>query len=95
MAEQNIDVAILDPRHFDQDYEPRRPRIAQILNSVIRQALTPSQAATELDEWVVNEASPRYCELQHRELTEEEKGDLFLLGPNPSRHVAMLMSYIA
>ncbi|KAM5354691.1 hypothetical protein ACJ41O_001338 [Fusarium nematophilum] len=85
----------LDPRLFDEDDEAEDLAYKQILDQVIQQTTPPSRAATQIDEWVTSEANARFYVLKGRELTEEEKDSLFLVGPNPSRHIDMIMGCIA
>ncbi|KAM4056755.1 hypothetical protein HRG_003621 [Hirsutella rhossiliensis] len=85
----------LDPRLFDGDDDAEDLAYKQILNGVIAQTTPPSQAATQIDKWVTSEAKMRFRQLKDRQLTQEEKDGLNLFGPNPSRHVDMIVGSIA
>lgn len=85
-----------DPRLFDTDSD-RAEDLAykNILNGVITLATSPSQAASQLDEWVTTETELKQKQLQGRELTEEEKDGIYLVAPNSSRLVGMILESIA
>ncbi|KAK5996407.1 hypothetical protein PT974_01741 [Cladobotryum mycophilum] len=100
MAAQNDPtVASLDLRLFDDDDDAEDLAYKQIINGLVIQATTPSQVAAQIDEWVIGEANRRYSQLKERDppfkLTEEEKDSLYLVGPNPSRHVDMIIGCVA
>ena len=95
MAAQDVNTATLDPRLFDEDDDAEDLAYKQTLNGVITLATAPSQAATQIDDWVTSEANARFRRLKDRALTQEEKDSLYLIGPNPSRHVDMIVGCIA
>ncbi|KAF5131128.1 hypothetical protein E5D57_007477 [Metarhizium anisopliae] len=97
MAADN--VATLDPRLFDEDDNAEDLSYKQIINSLLTQKASPVQAAARIDDWVVGETNRRYNELKQREppfsLTDEEKDSIYLVGPNPSRQISMIVGAIA
>lgn len=95
MTAQDSNAAPLDPRLFDGDDDAEDLAYKQILNGVITQTTPPAQAAAQIDEWVTSEANARFLQLKDRELTQEEKDSVYLVAPNPSRHVDMIIGCIA
>lgn len=87
--------APLDPRLFDDDDDAEDLAYKQILDAVMAQTTPPSQAASQMDEWVTSEAEKRSSWLKGRQLTQEERDSLYLLAPNPSRHVDMIVGSMA
>lgn len=85
----------LDPRLFDDDDDAENLAYKQILDGVIAQATPPAHAAAQVDEWVTTEAEARWSRLKDRQLTQDERDSLYLMGPNPSRHVDMIVGTIA
>lgn len=83
------------PRLFDEDDDEEYLAYKTILNHVITQTTPPSDAATKMDEWVTLQANKRHAHVKDRELTQEEKDSLYLVWPNPARHVEMMTGSIA
>lgn len=100
MATQNgPNFTSLDPRLFDDDDDAEDLSYKQILNGLVTQITTPSQAAGQIDEWVVSEANRKYEQFKGRdppfELSEEEKDFIYVMGPNPNRSIDMIIGCVA
>lgn len=93
------DVPVFNPHLFDDDDDSEDVAYKTFLHSLITKRITPAHAAEALDEWVVREANTQYDRLRQRDppfdLTPEEKESLYLVGPNPCRHVEMMVGTVA
>ncbi|CAI7660058.1 unnamed protein product [Penicillium bialowiezense] len=93
------DVPVFNPHLFDDNDDSEDVAYKTFLPSLITKRITPAHAAEALDEWVVREANTQYDRLRQRDrpfdLTPEEKESLYLVGPNPCRHVEMMVGTVA
>jgi hypothetical protein len=93
------DVSVFHPYLFDEDDDIEDVAYKEVINDLITQQTTPAQAAEAIDEWVVREANTKYEQLRQRDppfyLTPEEKDSVYLVGPNASRHVEMMVGTVA
>lgn len=93
------DVSVFNPHLFDDDDNTEDLAYKEVINNLITQRTTPAQAAEAIDEWVVRDANTKYDQLRQRDppfnLTPEEKDSLYIVGPNPSRHVEMMVGTVA
>lgn len=91
------DVSVFNPHLFDDDDDTEDLEYKEVINSLITQQTTPSQAAKAIDEWVVREANTKYDQLKQRDppfnLTSGES--VYLVGSNASRHVEMMVGTVA
>lgn len=93
------DVSVLSLHLFDHDDDAEDLEYKQVINDLITEQKTPHQAAEVIDKWVVREANTKYDQLRQRNppfnLTPEEKDRVYLVAPNASRHVEMIVGCIA
>ncbi|KAL8364884.1 hypothetical protein RB595_003933 [Gaeumannomyces hyphopodioides] len=104
MATQDLLTAsrTFEPHLFDEDDDAEDLAYKRILDALLKQTATPSQAAADMDALVVGEANKRLEALEQRtppfQLTsaEQEQGlTPRLVGPNPQMWMEMMITSIA
>lgn len=103
MASTDPGLQPLDPKLFSDDDDEEEVFWKRKLEALINGDVTPSQAATDFDACVVEEATSRHIELlkrpDPRNLTaeEEENGvpSMRAIAPNPSGNIELVFPWIA
>ena len=103
MASQDPGLQPLDPKLYSDDDDEEDTFWKRKLEALLNGDVTPSQAATDFDSCVVEEANTRHVELlkrpDPRSLTveEEENGvpSTRAIAPNPSGNIELVFPWIA
>jgi hypothetical protein len=103
MTSEQSDAKALELRLFNDDDDEEDLLYKKKLYALVNGDVTPSQAATDFDAWIVDEANTRLKEFMKRpdikNLTseEEERGIVSLraLAPNPSGDIEMVFKSVA
>ncbi|KAK2612023.1 hypothetical protein QQS21_001988 [Conoideocrella luteorostrata] len=99
MATQDTRAPALDLRLFDEEYDEKFSDdylvYKPILSNLIQEIISPSQAASQIDEWVTRDADTRLGRVERGEVIEEAEESEWLTWPNPARHLMMIFRSVA